>query len=304
MRMNMKKSIYVVLAVIGIVVLCDILVGAVTRSLILNVNDAGENHTNTIYAMFKREADVLILGPSTAVHNYNSKIISDSLHMKVSNAGCDGQNILYATMVLKANIERHVPRVVILDLSRVMLDGLWNDHFRSAFSYYGISKSVDDYINRLSTWQDRLKLKSNLCRYNNSLPWLLHAYAVGNRETFGGYIPMQAHDSDMEWCYIQTPQFDADELDMQYLNMLVKMCRENHIKLFVFLSPSLIVENGIFPVELQAYCKKHHIPLHSRNADTTYIHHPELFYDMSHLNATGADGFTRKVINILKDADI
>ena len=37
------------------------------------------------------------------------------------------------------------------------------------------------------------------------------------------------------------------------------------------------------------------------NGDTTYTNHPELFYDKTHLNAKGAEAFTREFVGIVKD---
>jgi len=36
------------------------------------------------------------------------------------------------------------------------------------------------------------------------------------------------------------------------------------------------------------------------DGDSTYVNHPELFYDMSHLNANGADVFTNNLIKYLR----
>ena len=95
----MRKKIIFIGIIVGIVVGCDWLVGAVTKDAILNVKDVGVNQTNTVQAFFKREADVLILGPSTANHHYDCRIIEDSFGMTCYNAGRDGQNIIYDAMV-------------------------------------------------------------------------------------------------------------------------------------------------------------------------------------------------------------
>jgi len=39
----------------------------------------------------------------------------------------------------------------------------------------------------------------------------------------------------------------------------------------------------------------------SWNGDTTYTNHPELFYDMSHLNEVGAALYTKDFVNMFKE---
>lgn len=297
--MKWKKYLGVAGAILLIIALCDFAVGAFSKKLILNVPDVGVNQTNAVQAMFKRNVDVLILGPSSANHHYNCKIIEDSLGMSAYNAGRDGQNIVYAAMVFTANVERHVPKMVILDMSSVMLDGSWNSHLNDMNCYYGISNRVDSIIDDVSSWQDRLKLHLNLYRYNNTWPWILNGYLAKTQEDMNGYRPMPVQKGEMK-CSISKGQFSADSLDMNYLNRIVDVCENTNIDLVVCSSPSLHVDGGNFHQFMKDYCRKKSLPYLDWNGDTTYINHPELFYDVSHLNTIGADMFTKELISKIK----
>lgn len=106
-RTNKIKFIGVILL---IVIGADLLIGAVSKSAIVNVKDVGVNQTNSVQALFKRQAEVLILGPSTANHHFDCQILKDSLGMTCYNAGRDGQNIIYNAMVLDAFLTRCTDR--------------------------------------------------------------------------------------------------------------------------------------------------------------------------------------------------
>lgn len=297
--MMWKKYIYVIGTVLLIIIVCDVLVGAFSKKLILNVPDVGVNQTNAVQAMFKRNADVLVLGPSSANHHYNCKIIEDSLGLTAYNAGRDGQNIVYAAMVLSANLERHTPKMVLLDISSVMLDGSWNNHLSDMNCYYGISNKVDSIIDNISSWQDRLKLHLNLYRYNNTWPWILNGYLAKTQEDMNGYRPMPVQNGNMSYS-ISKNRFVADSVDMKYLNDLVDVCKKKGIKIFICSSPSLHVDGGDFHCFIKYYCDKKQIRYLDWNGDTTYINHPELFYDVSHLNTNGADVFTKELMSKIK----
>ena len=298
--MNTKRILGVIGAIIVIIAIFDIAVGAVSKKLILNVPDVGVNQTNAVQAMFKRDADVLILGPSSANHHYNCKIIEDSLHLTAYNAGRDGQNIVYAAMVLTANVERHVPKIVILDMSSVMLDGDWNSHLSDMYCYYGICSKVDSIIKDVSSWQDKFKLHLNLYRYNNTLPWIVNGYIAKTQADMNGYRPMPVQNGEMKYS-VSNSHFTADSMDMRYLKLIVDICRNNQIDLKICSSPSLKVSKGNFHTGMKMFCEQHQLTYWNWNGDTAYIHHPELFYDISHLNTVGADMFTKELVRRIEN---
>ena len=129
----MKKRIGFILIIIGIVVGADLLVGAVTGKLIKEVPDVGVNQTNTAQALFSRTADILILGSSRANHSFDCKVLEDSLGMSCYNAGRDGQNMAYDAMVFFSYMERHKPKMVILDIASAMLDASWFDNLKEMY---------------------------------------------------------------------------------------------------------------------------------------------------------------------------
>lgn len=90
----------------------------------------------------------------------------------------------------------------------------------------------------------------------------------------------------------QQGQFQIDKKCMHYLNHIVQTCQANGIRLVFTRSPSLIIDKSNFVKEMQLYSQKKNVPYLSWNGDTTFTNHPELFYDMTHLNKEGAKIFT------------
>ena len=155
----MRKKIVFIAIILGIVVGCDLLIGAVTKDAILNVKDVGVNQTNTVQAFFKRTADVLILGPSTANHHYDCRILEDSLGMSCFNAGRDGQNIIYDAMVLEGFLTRCTPKLVVVDVTHSTLSDTWMASLNDFNCYYGFLKPIDDIIDSIGGPIDKIKRK-------------------------------------------------------------------------------------------------------------------------------------------------
>lgn len=298
----MKKRIGFILIIIGIVVGADVLVGAVTGKLIKEVPDVGVNQTNTAQALFARTADILILGSSRANHSFDCKVLEDSLGMSCYNAGRDGQNMAYDAMVFFSYMERHKPKMVILDIASAMLDASWFDNLKEMNCYYGLSKPLDRIVDENSNWTDKFKLISNLYRYNNTWQWLLNAHIAENQSERDGYRPMPVNARTTFKASIREKDYvKIDKRCFHYLEEIRKACDKNHIQLILTYTPSLVVvKNNGLEDWINAYSKKKNLPYYDFGRDAEFYEHPELFYDMTHLNAIGATQFTQKFIGRIK----
>ena len=298
----MRKRIGFILIVLFIIIGCDWLVGAVTGKMIRGVRDVGVNQTNTAQALFSREADVLILGSSRANHSFDCRIIEDSLGMSCYNAGRDGQNMVYDAMVFFTYIERHVPKLVILDIASSMMDDSWFGNLKEMNCYYGLAEPLDKIIDENSTWVERMKLKSNLYKYNNTWQWLLNARMAKSAAELDGYRPMPVNDkSPFKVSFVDGKVFVADDRCVDYLERIRKACMNKGIRLILTYTPSLSVLNSGGEEEwLEKYSVKNHLPFIDSGKDSSFYNHPELFYDMTHLNAKGAELYTKRFVTELK----
>lgn len=297
----MRKKIVFIAIIIGLVVGCDWLIGAVTKDAILNVKDVGVSQTNTVQAFFKREADVLILGPSTANHHYDCRIIEDSLGMTCYNAGRDGQNIIYDAMVLEGFLTRCTPKLVVVDVTHSTLSDTWMSSLNDFNCYYGFLKPINDIIDSIGSPVDRMKRWSNIYRYNKTWEWLLNAKIAKSAEDLDGYRPLEVKEIKGLKATKETGKFVMDERCRHYLNRIIATCKEKNVKILFAISPTLIIDEGNFAKDVNEVLKRKGLELMNWNGDTTYTKHPELFYDKTHLNAKGAEAFTKEFVGKVKD---
>ena len=298
----MKKRIGFIGIILLIVIGFDLLVGAVSGKLIKEVPDVGVNQTNTAQALFSREADVLILGSSRANHSFDCRVLEDSLGMSCYNAGRDGQNMAYDAMVFFTYIERHLPKVVILDVASSMMDDSWFESLKEMNCYYGLADPLDRIIDENAKWIDKLKLKSSLYRYNNTWQWLLHAYRAKSEADKDGYRPMPVNvKNPFKVSFVNEKIFHADNRCVDYLDKIRKACVEKGIKLVFTYTPSLVVVNkGGVEHWIDIYSNKNQLAFLDSGRDSMFYQHPELFYDMTHLNMNGASLYTKSFVEKLK----
>ena len=299
----MKKRIGFIGIILLIVIGFDLLVGAASGKLIKEVPDVGVNQTNTAQALFSREADVLILGSSRANHSFDCRVLEDSLGMSCYNAGRDGQNMAYDAMVFFTYIERHVPKLVILDIASSMMDDSWFESLKEMNCYYGLADPLDRIIDENAKWIDKLKLKSGLYRYNNTWQWLLHAYRAKSEADKDGYRPMPVNvKNPFKVSFVNEKVFHADNRCVNYLDKIRMACVEKGITLVITYTPSLVVvKNGGVDKWVADYCKRTGMLFKDYGRMKMFYEHPELFYDMTHLNKQGAKIFSEVVAKDLKN---
>lgn len=282
-----------------VLVLCDRAVGWASRRMMQDVPDVGVNQTNSLQALLKRKADVLILGTSRANHSFVSTMMEDSLGMTVYNAGRDGQNIIYSTMVFDAFMERCTPKIVIVDLTSASLDDSWMDALKEMNCYYGLSPAVDRIIDDTSSPLDRLKMKSDLYKYNNSWQWLLQSRLAKSKASLDGYRPMEVVRGNGFKATESKDVFRPSAKCMAYLEHMVSVCKEKGIRMYITFTPSLTIDKGNFTPYVQQFCKRHGLPFLSWNGNKEFCTHSDYFYDATHLNDEGARKFTEEMIKSL-----
>ena len=293
----MKRAIYITLITLGIVVFFDLAIGAISKKLVMAAPDAGLNQTNTAQALFNKKADVLVLGSSRANHHYVSSMFKDSLGLSCYNAGRDGHDILYAYIHFQSFLERNTPKMVVVDIASSMMDGSWIEHNKDMTCFYGASQAVTDVLDKdVLKGLDKIKMLSNLYRYNNTLEWIATAY-LSNWGQGDGYFPMPVTNNGMKKVVGKDHKFTPHPKCLSYLDDIVKTCKEKNIQLILCVSPSLSYSMHGLNDWMMEYGKQQQIKTLDFTGDTTYVDHPDLFFDATHLNDLGARAFTKHFIN-------
>ena len=292
----MKQFILKGIACLALVAVIDLAIGYTHGKIFENLPDKTSMVSTIYYSLFKKSADVLILGSSTANHHYNSKMMEDSLGMSVYNSGLDGRDLIYFDVVLQSAIKRQKPKYVILDIGDVHLNGNWINRIGDTKLYYGKNDAVTHYYDEETDWQQHLKLVSSTYRYNKTLSYLIRV-GLDKPNTLNGYAPLTGIRSAFE--RTETKDFKADATELMHLNHIVSLCKENGIKLFLVQSPQSN-DNVTFDEWIKEYASANNVILIQENLNNYYYDKTSLFYDGSHLNSEGAEVLSNRVCQIIK----
>lgn len=241
----MKKWILSIAAIAAIVIAADLAVGAAGNALLWRMPDSGTFEADLKQALNHKRADVLILGSSKAKHHYVPQVLADSLGMSVYNAGADGHDVAYASMVLQSWLTRCHPRVVVLDICNSMVNGDWvANSIGDVKCHYGANRAVTSYIDSSGDWRLRLKLHSSLYRLNGSEVWLAKAFIKRPLPAAtDGYSPLQG--SDIEHGVTTYGPFTPSPIEAGQLRLIAALCRQRGIALRIVLSPNHEIDNGM-----------------------------------------------------------
>ena len=260
---------------------------------------------NVTYVLEQQTCDVLVLGSSKAMHQYNPKIISDSLNLSCYNAGYDGQGILYSKAVLDVVIERYIPKVIILDIVSIEFCVTFN-------TSYDMLHVLNPYAKKHPVLWETLSLKSKTERIKHFSS--IYPYNSMPARIIAGLLPGETKDVTEDGF---TPQFGIwneeiketiyadsklDENKTKAFEDIYRICSENNISLYVVVSPifSIIPNKTISFLHLEQTCRDLNIPFFNFVNDKDYLDN-ELFLDIDHLNSQGADIFSKdlshKILN-------
>lgn len=287
-----KKTICFCLCLI----LLDFVVGS-TLSYFYFTQKKGKLYNITV-ALEKQDCEALIFGSSRAMHQYNPQIITDSLNYTCYNAGNDGQGILYANAVLDVILKRYTPQLIILDMLP------WE--FTKDEKSYDLLSALGPYVKRHpELWKTvSLRSKSEKIKYYSSI----YPYNSMALRILSGNIPGKSKDtsdngftsqSGIWQDTIANKTFHPTDLDPNKVNAFMLFCSkciEYDIDLYVAISPMYWqVKNPSNTIsEINKICAEKGIHVIDYTNDKNYTDN-NLFMDPDHLNAIGADVFTRDI---------
>lgn len=301
----MKRFIIRILAFLLLMFVIDRGVGLGMRYMQEHAKGGFTEHHNRI--INNTSDDVLIFGSSRAIHHYNPQIIEDSLKLSCYNCGQNGNGIVlfYGWWQLIKN--RHMPKIVIYDIYPEfdLLRGENNQ------KYLGLlrSKYENDLIKEIFYSIDpneRYKMQSMMYRYNsNFLQYILdyihpkfHARNDGFYQLSGELDEMKVKKGNKE-----TKQLQVDPLKLYLFKKLVIDMKKHNVQLIFVVSPIWYgKESSQFEAlkSLRNIYEKHNILFLNYYNSLKYVKNNKLFKDGSHLNARGADEFTKELVYVLK----
>ena len=139
-------------------------------------------------------------------------------------------------------------------------------------------------------------------RYNsNFVQYLMPVLGVGSI-TKGGYDPLPTEGYNYPVLKLlpdDEQEIGMDEEKVRQFEATLNRCKEQHVDLTLFVSPSFVVNNGTYreAVKLmKEIANANGYTLYDFSSDNCFLSDSTLFKDCSHLNANGAKIYTDKVI--------
>lgn len=248
--------------------------------------------------------EILIFGSSRAIHHYNPQILTDSLGLSCYNCGQDGNGILLFYGWWQIIKEHYKPKIIIYDITTSFDLHVGEDNHK----YLGWLKELYERANISEIFDavdktEKYKMTSKMYRYNSKFlqiaaDFVYPLYVI----KANGFMPLQGEIDTMrikkKTGYVSMKKTQFDPLKIEYLNKFID--EVEGVKLIFTVSPMWY---GISPEqlsEIKDICQQRNIPLIDFSNDPKYVHKNEYFKDGSHLNARGADEFTKDLIKALR----
>lgn len=294
----MKKYLFQLFILLSTIAIIDVSLGHLFKYWHGKITSGDIGKANYI-ANYANE-DVLIFGSSRAELHYNPTIFTDSLGLSSYNCGAKGMGSVVAWARLSMILERHLPKIVILDV----LPGV--DIYESdKYVYLGALKTYYDKhgIHEIFDDIDKNEKYKMLCQtyrynsiFNTYMKDLFHPFSqISKPDSLYGFRPQEGKiDPELIVLNKEYQPQKVDSVKLKYLNRFIETAKNT---LFVVvISPFWTGMDSKELAPIKELCKKNNVPFFDFSNDKKYKFNNELFMDRAHLNTKGANEFTKDLI--------
>lgn len=297
----MKRFLIQVAVFFALVAATDALCGIGLGYLVRNAK--GGFSLRDTYICDKLETDFLLMGSSRCVRHYNPQIISDSLEMSCYNTGQMGNGIILNYGRLRMIDEREKPSIVVYDVTPEFDVFIGDDNHRYLTwlkQHYGRNGIADIFESVDKT--EKYKMVSQMYRYNSRIIELMADYIHPIKEArTDGFSPLIG-EMDRSKIRLSEGETRLPPVDTLKLNYITKLIDElDGAKLYFLISPSWYGIDSTRFKPIMDICQQRGISFLDFSNDPKYVHQDLYFKDGNHLNAKGADEFTKDLIAYLKE---
>lgn len=295
-RFLLKTILFFILLVV-----IDVIVGRALSYMVAHAN-GGDNGRNN-YICNQTHEDVLVFGSSRAIHHYNPKVISASLGMSCYNCGQDGNGAILSYGRLQLILQRYSPKMVIYDVMPKydLLKGEDNHRFLGWLRAYYDKPGIEEIFEDVDV-TEKYKMMCQMYRYNTKFIQVISDFfhPVHNSD-YQGFRPLNKEMDMMKVTSMgkgHKPIYD--EVKIGYLERFMSLALANGVKVIVCVSP---IYNGMDATELSPiveYCKANDVLLMDYSNHPKYLHNNRYFCDGGHMNAIGANEFSKDLAKELK----
>ncbi|HVW97753.1 MAG TPA: hypothetical protein VHA56_17395 [Mucilaginibacter sp.] len=265
----------------------------------------------TSHALTNPQEQVMIFGNSHAAQHFDAPLLQKELGESVFNFGNQGQSLFYVYPILKVILASHKPKLILLNVDYTELRHEDADYERlSVFlPYYKIDPVIDSAI-AMSGKNEQIKAMSAMYRFNSTIGYMLlntfgHSYNKSMESL--GYDPFYDNIcktgvvDDVNPSISQRVNFDT--LKMNCLMKIIRIIKAADVKLLVTTTPLFEyngAEAGLYRKKLIEIFKTLNVRYLDYGTDSDFSGKCDLFHDVSHMNALGADKWTTLCADLIK----
>ena len=307
MAVNKNKlggAMICIIAAVLLMILMDLCLGG-ANAWLYHRSKYGIFHRQQ-YVLNESEDDIIILGSSRVSHHYVPSILTDILGMSCYNAGSEGMCIYYHYAMLAGMIERgHCPKVVIYDVMNFDT----KEHPGPTFTldaalerlapHYGEFACIDSLFG-YKGWKEKLKLLSLSYRYNSKLVQSIKCNFIPSPENNGYEAVAGKLKDSVKFRHEDYDDCELDSLKLEYMQKLVSLAKQHHIRMFFVLSPYYEDNPSKAYDAAKDIARKNGVEVIDCYNDQVMMKR-ELFRDPMHLNDVGAHVWSSYFAHILKD---
>lgn len=247
------------------------------------------------------ETDILLMGSSRCVRHYNPQIMTDSLGMSCYNSGQMGNGVILNYGRLKMICERKRPRVVVYDVNPGfdLLVGEDNHRYLTWLKQHYDRNGIAEIFESVDE-TEKYKMVSQSYRYNSRIVELITDYLhpISNARA-DGFTPLKGKmdKSKIRVTGGQKRMPVVDSVKIEYIDKLINELQGS--KLYFVVSPRWYGMDSVEFKPIMDICQERGIPFIDFSNDPKFVRQDQYFKDGNHMNARGADEFTRDLVKRL-----
>ncbi|MBQ7691366.1 MAG: hypothetical protein IJT30_09315 [Muribaculaceae bacterium] len=298
----MKTILKYFLCVLVVVVGFDLLLGFVAKRYVTTHILPGD-YQAIDYLINRSNEECLIIGSSLAINSLMPSLMEDSLGMTCYNGGANAQSMPYFETMLDCVFRRYTPKMVIfvLDPNELSRKGL-GQRYNVLVPYYGCGHELIDRNLESKDAVEPWLLRSASYRYNR-IWWriLLYHFIGYSNKSDKGFVP---HERPMSLPMLKTIQNeDTVQACVDSFVRCMTICNDRGVKVVCVFPPGYYSPvNGAFQSVnvVEEECLKINAVCIDDSQDSTFLEHPEWFYDNKHFNIDGSVIYTKQFLQELK----
>jgi len=278
-------------------------------------------YSQTTYAIDSAKQDILIFGSSRAVRHYSPSIISKASGLSCYNSGRDGLMIPYAAAVQEVSLARHIPKLIILDISprELGIDRVKYERLSILLPYCSEHEQLTKYIKEVSPFEPD-KLVSKTYPFNSSAFVLAcnTLLAKSASKDDNGYLPLENSLTKTEIDdyknrmvarakKIREKTEVAEDKAVAYFKQFLDNAAKYNIKTLVVISPTILknpfyLDNQTLERDLieKITGQYKNVTFLDYSKDPRFNGHSEKFADYFHLNVQGSTEFSQLIARDVK----